>query len=69
MFNIYRRDMETIIGIYAKININIINHPEKTMQKIKNKRKHKKKTIEKNNKRKTNKKTIKSIEKINKKNQ
>ena len=35
MFNIYRRDMETIIGIYAKININIINNPEKTMQKIK----------------------------------
>ena len=43
MFNIYRRDMETIIGIYAKININIINNPEKTMQKIKNKRKNKKK--------------------------
>ena len=47
MFNIYRRDMETIIGIYAKININIINNPEKTMQKIKNKRKKSKKTIEK----------------------
>ena len=43
MFNIYRRDMETIIGIYAKININIINNPEKTMQKIKkNKRKNQK---------------------------
>ena len=43
MFNIYRRDMETIIGIYAKININIINNPEKTMQKNK-------KTREKNQK-------------------
>ena len=51
MFNIYRRDMETIIGIYAKININIINNPEKTMQKIKKKQEKKsKKSIEKNKK-------------------
>ena len=36
---------ETIIGIYAKININIINNPEKTMQK--NQKKQEKK-IKKN---------------------
>jgi len=59
MFNIYRRDMETIIGIYAKININIINNPEKTMQKIKKKQEKKsKKSIEKN-KKKTREKPIK----------
>ena len=58
MFNIYRRDMETIIGIYAKININIINNPEKTMQKNKkNKRKNQK--INRKNKKTTREKPIK----------
>ena len=52
MFNIYRRDMETIIGIYAKININIINNPEKTMQKIKKKEKKIKKINRKTKKKK-----------------
>ena len=57
MFNIYRRDMETIIGIYAKININIINNPEKN--NAKNQKKQEKKS----------KKTIEKTEKINRKNQ
>ena len=49
MFNIYRRDMETIIGIYAKININIINNPEKNNAKNQKKqdKKNKKTTREK----------------------
>ena len=50
--------METMIGIYAKININIINNPEKTMQKNKkNKRKNQK--INRKNKKTTREKPIK----------
>ena len=60
MFNIYRRDMETIIGIYAKININIINNPEKNNAKNQKKTREKIKKINRKNKKNDKRKTIKT---------